>query len=384
MSVRRSRVGGLLSTLFVLLALIISGCGTSSDRQTASPISPSTRSRSPEGKTAAARSPSPTQGRESASTPTESSSATERTSASTKPTVGKTSSTSKPSPTAKTSSTKPARGTALAAIARLTVKGRAPKTGYDRAEFGSAWEDTDDNGCDQRNDVLNRDLTNKTFDGCRVLTGTLHDPYTGKAIRFRRGLDTSGKVQIDHVVPLSDAWQKGAQPWTRKKRERFANDTLNLFAVDGPSNMSKGDGDTATWLPPNKSFRCTYVAHQVTVKKDYGLWATSAETAAMRRVLDSCPKKKLAKRKPIPAYPDGTGGSTNSGGGKDSGSRSSGSGSSDSGSSSGSSKGKQDQGVVHPGAFCAPEGATGRTTKGTPMRCTRKAGETQPRWRSAS
>jgi hypothetical protein len=193
------------------------------------------------------------------------------------------------------------RGTALAAAERLPVKGRAPKTGYSRDQFGSAWVDTDGNGCDQREDVLNRDLVDKTFDGCRVLTGTLHDPYTGRVIRFHRGQVTSAAVQIDHVVALSDAWQKGAQQWTAAKRLRFATDTLNLFAVDGPTNASKGDGDAATWLPPNKRFRCTYVAHQVAVKKQYGLWVTAAERAAMVRVLSGCSSMKLPTRTAIPS-----------------------------------------------------------------------------------
>lgn len=210
----------------------------------------------------------------------------------------------RPRPTSSTTPTpKPRAGTALAAAAALTVKGRAPKTGYDRDQFGAPWVDVDGNGCDQRNDVLNRDLTHKTFDGCLVLRGTLHDPYTGRVIQFRRGETTSAAVQIDHVVALSDAWQKGAQQWSSEKRTRFANDTLNLYAVDGPTNEGKGDGDTATWLPSNKSFRCTYVAHQVAVKAKYKLWVTSAEQQAMVRVLSGCSAMKLPKRAKIPAHP---------------------------------------------------------------------------------
>lgn len=195
------------------------------------------------------------------------------------------------------------RGSVLAAALALKTKGRAPKTGYDRDKFGTAWTDTDGNGCDQRNDVLNRDLKHKKFDGCLVLAGVLHDPYTGRTIHFHRGEATSADVQIDHVVPLSDAWQKGAQTWSTQKRLRFATDTLNLYAVDGPTNASKGDGDTATWLPPNKSFRCSYVAHQVAVKKRYRLWATPAERAAMVRILSACPTAGVPKRAAIPDHP---------------------------------------------------------------------------------
>ena len=189
-----------------------------------------------------------------------------------------------------------AGGVALAAARALIVKGRAPRTGYDRALFGAAWTDTDRNGCDTRNDVLRRDLTAVVLKagthGCVVLRGHLTDPYTGRAIDFVRG-PGSAKVQIDHVVALSDAWQKGAQQWTVQRRTAFANDPLNLLAVDGPTNQGKGDGDTATWLPPRKAFRCTYVARQVAVKRRYGVWVTAAEKAAMVRVLSGCPGQRL-------------------------------------------------------------------------------------------
>jgi integrase len=188
-------------------------------------------------------------------------------------------------------------GSALAALARLAVKGRAPKTGYDRDVFGQAWADVDRNGCDTRNDILRRDLTSFVLKagtrGCLVLSGTLNDPYTGATIPFVRGQQTSMAVQIDHVVALSDAWQKGAQGWDAAKRERFANDPLNLLAVDGPSNSRKGDGDAATWLPPAKGYRCRYVARQVAVKAAYGVWVTRAEKAAIARILASCPGQPL-------------------------------------------------------------------------------------------
>lgn len=176
-------------------------------------------------------------------------------------------------------------------LAALEVKGRAPKTGYDRDQFGPAWADVDRNGCDTRNDVLARDLTDVTFeDGthdCVVLTGTLDDPYTGDVIDFERG-PSSADVQIDHVVALSDAWQKGAQQWDAGTRRQFANDPANLLAVDGPANGAKGDGDAATWLPPSTGYRCAYVARQVRVKAAYGLWVTQAERDAMARQLDAC------------------------------------------------------------------------------------------------
>ncbi|AIY02282.1 hypothetical protein ART_2683 [Arthrobacter sp. PAMC 25486] len=182
--------------------------------------------------------------------------------------------------------------TALNVLATLPIKGRAPKTGYSRAEFGQAWADVDRNGCDTRNDILGRDLGEKTFKpgtrDCVVLTGVLADPYTATTIDFVRGTGTSSAVQIDHVVALSDAWQKGAQQLSPELRTAFGNDPLNLLAVDGPSNQQKGAGDAATWLPPNKSYRCEYVARQISVKASYSLWVTQAEHDAMARVLGDC------------------------------------------------------------------------------------------------
>lgn len=189
-----------------------------------------------------------------------------------------------------------ASGPAAAALAQLEVKGRAPMTGYDRELFGPAWKDIDRNGCDQRNDILARDLVDETFrpgNQCIVQTGTLHDQYTGKTIAFQRGQGTSEKVQIDHVVALANAWQTGAQQWPAEKREQFANDPLNLMATDGPTNQAKGAGDAATWLPPNRNFWCPYVARQIAVKSKYGLWVTEAERDAMQRVLDTCPGEPL-------------------------------------------------------------------------------------------
>ncbi|MFE9296916.1 HNH endonuclease family protein [Streptomyces niveus] len=186
-----------------------------------------------------------------------------------------------------------ADGAALQAVGELTVKGRAPKTGYDREKFGPAWADTDHNGCGTRDDVLAHQLTSvsRDPDGCKVLRGVLDpDPYTGTRITYVRG---HSKVDIDHLVALSDAWQKGAQQWSDSKRRAFANDSLNLVAADSSTNRQKGDGDTATWLPPNKSYRCDYVAGQVAVKKKYRLWVTQAEKDAMAKVLTACPNKKL-------------------------------------------------------------------------------------------
>ncbi|KUM32823.1 HNH endonuclease family protein [Arthrobacter sp. EPSL27] len=183
-------------------------------------------------------------------------------------------------------------GPATALLDALPVKGRAGRDNYDRSAFGQAWLDVDRNGCDTRNDILRRDLADTTFttgSRCLVAAGSFREPCTGHEASFRRGAESSAAVQIDHVVALGDAWQKGAQQLTPVQRQHLANDPLNLIAVDGDANQDKGASDAATWLPPNKNFRCHYVARQISVKAAYGLWVTPAERDAMKRILGSCP-----------------------------------------------------------------------------------------------
>ena len=205
-----------------------------------------------------------------------------------------------PTVTPKASATQ--SGSAAAALEALPVKGRAPKTGYDRGQFGDGWASV--GGCDTRDRMLDRDLTGKTYlDDCRVESGKLTDPYTATRITFERG--GASEVDIDHVVALGDAWQKGAQQWSYERRVRFANDALNLLSVDASANRSKGDGDAATWLPPNKRVRCDYVARQVAVKTKYESWVTKAEHDAIARVLATCPDEPLPRsgRKPVRVVP---------------------------------------------------------------------------------
>ena len=193
--------------------------------------------------------------------------------------------------------TQAAQPTVADAIATMAVKGRAPKTGYTRDQFGTAWKDVDHNGCDTRNDILGRDLTTIIYkvnsEDCVVLSGVLIDPYSGERINFLRGVATSSDVQIDHVVALLNAWQTGAFKLTIEKRTALANDPLNLLAVKGRLNSQKGAGDAATWLPPKKSYRCQYVARQVAVKYKYGLWLTAPEKAAILKLLQPCPRQLI-------------------------------------------------------------------------------------------
>lgn len=180
---------------------------------------------------------------------------------------------------------------AIDALAKLPVKGRAAKTGYARTQFGNGWADVQ--GCSTREIILNRDMVDKKVEDCKVMSGTLHDPYTGKDIAFTRGAQTSAAVQIDHVVALSNAWQTGAQQLSAEVRKQLANDPLELLAVDGLANQQKSDGDAATWLPSSKAFRCQYVARQIAVKTKYNLWVTQPEKDAITRILSACPGQML-------------------------------------------------------------------------------------------
>lgn len=178
---------------------------------------------------------------------------------------------------------------AAAVLEQLDVKGRAPKTGYDRALFPH-WRDTDGNGCDADDDTVERYASREMADRCRESAAAMIDPYTGNELRW--GARRAGVVEIDHVVSLSDAWQKGAFAWNRSKRQEFANDPINLVPTAASVNNKKGDSDAATWLPW-KPARCEFVARQIRVKGAYGLWVTAAERDAMARVLDSCPGQRL-------------------------------------------------------------------------------------------
>lgn len=181
------------------------------------------------------------------------------------------------------------RGDIAALLASLPIQGEDTRAKYARNEFGKGWT-SDSRGCRTRHVILERDLTNIHYEHkCKVSSGTLADPYTGKTINFVAGPDTSDDVQIDHVVALRDAWGTGAQNLDKERRIHFANDPLNLLAVDGPTNNQKGHKNAAAWLPPNQAFRCHYVARQIAVKARYRLWASQPEHDALARELAACP-----------------------------------------------------------------------------------------------
>ena len=188
--------------------------------------------------------------------------------------------------------TEPDANAPLASVVleKLEVKGRAPKTGYARDEFYGGWPTVD--GCNLRQKILKREFGDSAvLDGCNVVAGEYDEPYTGEHKKFTVREEISKGVQIDHVVALSDAWQKGAQYMNSEVRYSIATDPLNLLAVDAAANEKKSDGDAATWLPPNKRFRCQYVARQVSVKYKYGLWVSEAEKDAIAGVLANCPNE---------------------------------------------------------------------------------------------
>lgn len=170
---------------------------------------------------------------------------------------------------------------------------------YQRDKFGPAWADVTHSGCDTRNEILDRDMDNVEYRpgtrDCVVERGKLSDPYTGEEIHFRKGNKTSTAVQIDHVVALSDAWRSGAFAWDDQQRLRFANDPLNLLAVDGPANQRKSDYAADEWLPDNGEFHCDFAARQVAVKNKYSLTVTDTERDALAQVLVGCPDQTLPR-----------------------------------------------------------------------------------------
>ena len=186
---------------------------------------------------------------------------------------------------------------ARTALDRLPVAAKGSLAGYQRScdggagcVFGPAWADVDGNGCDQRDDVLHRDLTavqvRAGTGGCVVVAGSLADPYTGTTVPFAKA--QADKVQIDHVVPLAAAWAQGASRWTAQQREAFADDPGNLIATTSGPNESKGDDTADEWTPPNAGFDCAYGRVVVSVKQRYGLTVTATEATALRRLLATC------------------------------------------------------------------------------------------------
>jgi hypothetical protein len=180
-----------------------------------------------------------------------------------------------------------------------TVPVRLRDYNYQRAAFGDAWDDDTSapgghNGCDTRNDILDRDLVDKTYVSIKrcpdaVGSGTLHDPYTNATVAFIRGNQVGASVQIDHIVPLAYAWDMGARDWPADIRLRFANDPANLLAVSGKANQDKGDQPPGAWMPENIAFWCQYSVQFADVLRGYGLAVDQASADEIRKAAASCP-----------------------------------------------------------------------------------------------
>jgi Protein of unknown function (DUF1524) len=182
----------------------------------------------------------------------------------------------------------------------VLMPARIHRYDYRRAAFGDAWTDDTDapggrNGCDTRDDILNRDLVDKKYVSIKrcpdaVATGVLHDPYTNATVEFQRGAKVGASVQIDHIVPLAYGWDEGAWDWPQEKRVRFANDPANLLAVEGQANQDKGDGEPAVWMPPNTAFHCQYAMQFIAVLRGYGLPVDAPSATVLREAAETCPK----------------------------------------------------------------------------------------------
>jgi uncharacterized protein DUF1524 len=178
----------------------------------------------------------------------------------------------------------PAAPVSTPELAGLVIAQPGPMSGYSRDRF-SLWASGPDS-CDTRETVLQKQGTSVTRDAqCRAVSGKWTSPYDGVVIT------EAAKVDIDHMVPLAEAWRSGAAGWTDERRKQFANDLSDpqLFAVSANANRSKGDQDPATWKPPAQSFWCTYAKDYVTVKSVYQLTIDQAEHDALAQMLGTCP-----------------------------------------------------------------------------------------------
>lgn len=168
----------------------------------------------------------------------------------------------------------------------LTVAPEAKRTGYKRSSF-KHWSDLDEDGCNTRNEVLLEEslLAITVGPRCRLIGGSWFSPYDGKTTTKPSTFD------VDHYVPLAEAWDSGAKAWSPEEREAYANDVDHadaLIAVTASSNRSKSDQDPAEWMPPREEFRCTYAATWVGIKLAWSLTVDEDEMAALRDVLDDC------------------------------------------------------------------------------------------------
>lgn len=186
------------------------------------------------------------------------------------------------------------REAALAVLDSLVTR-PAVASGYARSKFRH-WI-TQPDGCSTREAVLIRDAVSVNAKGCRVVSGEWLSPYDGITSV------SASRLDIDHMVPLKEAWLSGAAGWSAARRQAFANDLGwpgSLLAVSASSNRSKGDKDPARWMPPNANYWCTYLFDWIDVKYRWSLSVDPAEKSTITRDLASCPDDGFSLAPRIP------------------------------------------------------------------------------------
>ncbi|GAA3755516.1 HNH endonuclease family protein [Plantactinospora mayteni] len=177
----------------------------------------------------------------------------------------------------------PSKATAQSNLNALTVATQGSMTGYSRDLFPH-WI-TISGACNTRETVLRRDGSGVSVDSsCYPTSGSWYSPYDGAT------WTNPADVDIDHIVPLAEAWRSGASSWTTSRRQSFAND-LNgpqLIAVTDNVNQSKGDQDPSTWKPSRTAYHCTYAKMWIRTKYNWGLHLQSAEKSALQTMLNTC------------------------------------------------------------------------------------------------
>jgi hypothetical protein len=177
----------------------------------------------------------------------------------------------------------PSKASAQSQLNGLTVATEGSSSGYSRDLFPH-WI-TISGACNTRETVLKRDGSNVVVNSsCASTSGSWYSPYDGAT------WTNAADVDIDHIVPLSEAWRSGASSWTTSRRQSFANDLSHpqLIAVTDNVNQSKGDQDPSTWQPSRTAYRCTYAKMWISSKSFWGLRLQSSEKSALQTMLNTC------------------------------------------------------------------------------------------------
>jgi hypothetical protein len=232
--------------------------------------------------------------------------------------------------------------------------------GYDRSLF-KHWIDSNKNGCNTRAEVLISEaiVKPKIGKGCKLTGGKWFSAYDGKTVT------NASKLDVDHLVPLAEAWRSGAWAWTAAQRQAYANDlddSRALIAVTLSTNRSKSDKDVANWLP--KKDVCGYVANWIVIKLRYSLTYDDREAAAVQRFFNTCKFGDL-KVSVLPGFSYQTNQSAPK----------------PSATPTPSATEATSYPLITAGAFCAPAGAKGQSAKGVIYTCKTSPTDTRNRWR---